>query len=96
MPVADRCREPLGGIGLGEVPRAFDDDGPVIGEGLLPSLQLLAPECDVGVTPDDEGRQCGKAAESSFDVGEKGTAGGDLARKDGRCFPTRGAARAFW
>ena len=96
MPVADRCRELLGGIGLDEVTCPFDDDGVVVGEGLLPSPQFVAPERDVGVAPDDECEHCREVGESDFDVGEKGAAGDDLTGEDSRRFPPRGAVRAFW
>ena len=34
---------------MDEVTCAFDDDGVVVGEGLLPSPQFVIPERDVGV-----------------------------------------------
>jgi hypothetical protein len=53
MPVADCIRELFGSVGGDEVAGTFDDDGPVIGESLLPPLQFVVLEGEVGAAPDD-------------------------------------------
>jgi hypothetical protein len=81
---------------LDEVACAFDDDGVVVGEGLLPSPQFFGSERDVGVAPDDECRQCREVGKPGFDVGEKAAAGVISRGKTADASRRAGLSRAFW
>ena len=94
--MANRCRELLGSVGWDEVAGTFDDDGLVVGKGPFPPPQFVVAECEVGVAPDDQRRQCRDIGQPRFDVGKKGAAGGDLAGKYSRGLPPCGAVEGLW
>src|SRR3954468_9395827 len=84
------CRDDLvGGVLLDVVTGAFEDDGVVVGEELLPAASFAIAEGDVLRRPYEECGAIREFGQPAFDVREERPAIEDLARKDRR-WPPRG------
>src|SRR3954452_15690010 len=83
-PAADRADDLVGGVLLDVVAGAFEEDGPVIGEELLPASPFACAERDVLRRPHDQRWATAQRGQSFFDGCEERPAGEDLSWEDCR------------